>query len=1264
MAQIAILAVVQIGLAVASSLMQPRAPKQAPIDRGKQDDLRFTIVEEHAFIPRVYGDWVRLGGNLFWGTPTQEHVTTTAGRSGGKKGRGAEPATNTFSYTKSFAAYCCEGPIRAFLKIKEGDDVIFNQMPATGGAGYYEAEHPENTLAGGAVVATDLLASGGKKVTLGNGASVTFPGLYANTAGVVNVILYFATATSAGVTLRVNDTTDYVVTLDNSAGAFVTVEVPVTLTAGVNTLKITKNSGTTVYLDKIFHFPGLILVDDPPDLRLVTGVVNVDATYPADVADPSAFYNKVAYVDPKGQMSGTIAAGGQAFLEWYLGTETQEASPTIVTAEGATKTPAHRGLAYVVAKDYNIKNGQLGNLTFEVQPLLNDLADVLAAEFKLRGATEAQLDFEAVRGTRVEGLYIDRLAPLTEIVDVLQLFFNFDIVPADAKIRAVPRGGSSVRNIPHHELLAHQEGDDRPRGVRIEHIEASDLPGGVYVAWVNPADSKEFHTSSQFVPLGFGTSLEAETINLPLVVSDPNDIVAFGKRWLFGRHLEKAALSFALSPKHRDLIPTDVVTLELPQKTIDVRLTSTQAALPGLVKAKALPESAGLYNQTGIGEIGTGTENRVVKFPANSFIYIGDIPLRPNEDDRLRWVAAMCPIGRGNWEGGYLYKEMIEASGEYERLLAFPNASTIGILEDDVAGIADTLPIDRASQFVLNLYFEDTPLSSVSENDVLARPVNEIAIGSGDGCEIARFATATPRTPTANVTWTNAVGVSVSGNNLTKTAAEGWGNAGAHSTQSFPSGDGYVEFTATETNTLRIIGLSKGDTNQNFTEIDFAFYLQNGAVLGIYENGTNRGSFGTYATGDVLRIAVEGGVMKYRKNGTLLYTSAVAPSYPLLVDTALYSPAATINSVVLFPSSFVASYVLTNLLRGLYGTEQAALAGHGADTTVVLLNDRVQSYTEDASELRRARNLVGATVGQVLPDAITAGPSVFTFRGYSKKPYAVTGITGDRNAVGDAIGQWARRGRVAASLRSNIGVSLAEERELYLFEVLDSGVPVYQTWIDQSAGIPVPWYDYVDPVLGPDSNTRKRSNLTLDPYRSLFEFTAIIDDGIGGVSAGDIQVLFWDSAYSRFVYKIQCLGNPAGGNIYFSIVEYADNGSVLGSYATYLPEAQNTARPRLQIVNGEALFFDSFVNDGTAPVYKARRRPPEIGTLRVSYYASAMDGPELRNAFASSGKPTAIFPANLQGDLLGGLIPLGQLEVRITQYSALVGPGYSVTAFI
>jgi RHS repeat-associated protein len=65
-----------------------------------------------------------------------------------------------------------------------------------------------------------------------------------------------------------------------------------------------------------------------------------------------------------------------------------------------------------------------------------------------------------------------------------------------------------------------------------------------------------------------------------------------------------------------------------------------------------------------------------------------------------------------------------------------------------------------------------------------------------------------------NLAWANEVGVTVSGSSLNKAGAAGW-TSGAISANSIEAADGAMEFTATETNTTRAAGLSRGDTNQD-----------------------------------------------------------------------------------------------------------------------------------------------------------------------------------------------------------------------------------------------------------------------------------------------------------------------------------------------------------------------------------------------------------------------------------------------------------------
>jgi hypothetical protein len=95
-----------------------------------------------------------------------------------------------------------------------------------------------------------------------------------------------------------------------------------------------------------------------------------------------------------------------------------------------------------------------------------------------------------------------------------------------------------------------------------------------------------------------------------------------------------------------------------------------------------------------------------------------------------------------------------------------------------------------------------------------------------------------------------------------------------------------------------MIGLSNGNSNNHYQDIDYALCLC-GSELRVYEGGVLRGTFGAFATGNLLRVAVVGSTVTYRKNGAVFYTSTVAPTRPLLVDAALYNTSATLNNAVI-----------------------------------------------------------------------------------------------------------------------------------------------------------------------------------------------------------------------------------------------------------------------------------------------------------------------------------------------------------------------------
>ena len=152
--------------------------------------------------------------------------------------------------------------------------------------------------------------------------------------------------------------------------------------------------------------------------------------------------------------------------------------------------------------------------------------------------------------------------------------------------------------------------------------------------------------------------------------------------------------------------------------------------------------------------------------------------------------------------------------------------------------------------------------------------------------------------PSGSVTWTNRVNATASGGSLQKTAGcDGCADAGATSQQQITSGDGAVSFTATETSTIRYVGLSHGNTDTGVADVDFAIRLGPGYAE-VRENNVYRADT-PIASGDRFKVAVVGGVVKYYKNGVLFYTSTVAPTYPLLVATSLLGAGATVTDATM-----------------------------------------------------------------------------------------------------------------------------------------------------------------------------------------------------------------------------------------------------------------------------------------------------------------------------------------------------------------------------
>lgn len=143
-------------------------------------------------------------------------------------------------------------------------------------------------------------------------------------------------------------------------------------------------------------------------------------------------------------------------------------------------------------------------------------------------------------------------------------------------------------------------------------------------------------------------------------------------------------------------------------------------------------------------------------------------------------------------------------------------------------------------------------------------------------------------------------------------------------------------------------------------------------------------------------------------------------------------------------------WILTGLLRGRGGTEGAALEGHDAGASVILLDERLVAL--DAALVGAAETL--AAIGQADAEPIF---SAIALRGISDRPPTPVHARSDHAADGALVLRWIRRARGAWHWPDAVDVPLVEERERY--EVgcgpVANPLALYQTEVPQFALDPV-----------------------------------------------------------------------------------------------------------------------------------------------------------------------------------------------------------------
>jgi hypothetical protein len=245
--------------------------------------------------------------------------------------------------------------------------------------------------------------------------------------------------------------------------------------------------------------------------------------------------------------------------------------------------------------------------------------------------------------------------------------------------------------------------------------------------------------------------------------------------------------------------------------------------------------------------------------------------------DRIGTTSAMpyvledcsgCGVSGWGWQdNGY-------GIGVLGRVVYFAQS---GLQTMRVQGREDGISID---QIVLSpsLYLTQSP--GAARNDVTILPEAPLP----------------PEPPSGLFTWGAILNSTASPGGLEKTSGCSGCPAGGLSVETVAS-SGFVEFTPASGHRL-YAGLGRADAAPGSVTIAYSFSFWPDGGWDIREANGYRAE-GTFSAGDRFRIAIEDGSVKYFKNTTLVYVSAVAPALPLAFNVSLLTLGAAIESAVL-----------------------------------------------------------------------------------------------------------------------------------------------------------------------------------------------------------------------------------------------------------------------------------------------------------------------------------------------------------------------------
>jgi len=362
----------------------------------------------------------------------------------------------------------------------------------------------------------------------------------------------------------------------------------------------------------------------------------------------------------------------------------------------------------------------------EVAPVLEDIC-------QRAGIPANHIDTSLVT-EKITGFTHTRVAKARSDLEILMTACLLDAAVIDSKLTFVPRNITPVKDIPWEDIGAKEGLESEESPFKITYPKEIDLPQMTTVQFKSVNNNYDIGVGHGY--WAKGNSQKDVTMQMPLVLTN-----ARGNRLanIFHNQLiDRRDVSFVVDDSYIDLVPTDVVRVQLEDRWVKLRIQNIDHGVNGLLKIEGA-----VLNDThfeAFDEVSGGadfTETIPVAYPPDG--YVLDIPLLMDT--------------HGDHPGPYL-----TAYNEYQ---GFSSVSWYVSSDDTtylavegqpmepIGGVVETVPVtvdftgwDDTNVLTVVLNDETEALSSLSDSEVLAGG-NAFIWGANGRYEIAQFGTAT-----------------------------------------------------------------------------------------------------------------------------------------------------------------------------------------------------------------------------------------------------------------------------------------------------------------------------------------------------------------------------------------------------------------------------------------------------------------------------------------------------------------------------------------